>query len=124
MTIPADLWCKTFDDYLAQGELRLPFHPATGAPLALNDRRHDAHSREPAQWRVSPGKGKILSYVVFRRPYAAGMATPCIQAWIELAEGHRLVAPLADVAPESAKVGMAVELAGKPGVETLIFKPQ
>lgn len=106
-------WSVTFTDFVDGGELRLPFDPVTGRPLSLHDRRRDGLGDVPAaEWRRAAGTGVVVSHVVFHRKYAE--VGPAILALIGLDEGHRLVAPLVDVAADDVVAGLAVEVVDAP----------
>lgn len=111
MHVDPGAWSLRFLAFVDAGELRLPFHPETGAPLSLHDRRFDDHAARPAEWRRAEGRGVVRSFVVFHRRYAANADAPAILATIELTEGHRLVTPLVDIASADVSVGLAVTIA-------------
>lgn len=126
MNVDPGRWSVTFTDFVDGGELRLPFDPVTGRPLSLHDRRHDGLGDAPAaDWRRTSGRGVVVSHVVFHRKYAE--AAPAILALIGLDEGHRLVAPLVEVAAEEVAAGLAVEVvdmpADGPAKGPLSFRP-
>lgn len=113
MNVDPGRWSVTFTDFVDGGELRLPFDPDTGRPLSLHDRRHDGLGDAPAaEWRRAAGTGVVVSHVVFHRKY--GEDAPAILALIGLDEGHRLVAPLVDVAAEDVVAGLPVEVVDRP----------
>ena len=56
----------------------------------------------------SSGRGMVYSFVMPRHPQFPFFDDDYIVALIELEEGTRLVSNLVDVAPEDARIGMAV----------------
>jgi len=56
----------------------------------------------------SSGRGTVYSFVMPRHPQFPFFDDDYIVALIELEEGTRLVSNLVDVAPEDARIGMAV----------------
>jgi uncharacterized OB-fold protein len=56
----------------------------------------------------SSGRGTLYSYVVVHYPQVPGFEYPLPIGLIELEEGTRLVANLAEVSRESIEVGMAL----------------
>ena len=56
------------------------------------------------------GRGTIYSFVVNHYPQVPAFDYPLVVALIELEEGTRLIANVSDITPESAVIGMAVEV--------------
>ncbi len=73
----------------------------------------DCHSLE---WDTieSSGRGKLFSYVIMHKPQHPAFDYPHPVGLIELEEGVRLVAPLADVALDRIEIGMAVTVVIEP----------
>ena len=70
----------------------------------------DCHGTETS-WSEASGKGTVYSYTVPRRCQGPWKdAAPFIVAYVELAEGPRVMTNLVDVEPEDVEVGMAVEV--------------
>ena len=80
------------------GTLRHPALPACGSCGSL-------------EWDTveSSGRGTLYSYVVVHYPQVPGFEYPLPIGLIELEEGTRLVANLAEVSKESIEVGMALQ---------------
>jgi hypothetical protein len=70
----------------------------------------------PACWstqlaaRPVSGRGRVFSFVVYRRTYHAGMPAPYVVALIELDEGPRLISNIVGCAPEEVSVDMPVRV--------------
>ena len=93
---------RTFLDFIAARELRLPFDPATGRALGLH-RRCAA-----AEWRPAAGTGTVLAFTVTRRQYDPGFPVPLVHGLIALDEGPTLIARILEVTPAEVSAGMAV----------------
>lgn len=61
-------------------------------------------------WVVSGGRGTVHSFVVHHHPPIPGFEPPFVVALVDLAEGTRLVANLAGIAPDAVEVGLPVEV--------------
>lgn len=59
---------------------------------------------------VADGRGEVFSYVVHHHPPMPGRSVPYVVALVELPEGVRLLAELADVDPAEVTVGMPVQV--------------
>ncbi|HVQ92414.1 MAG TPA: Zn-ribbon domain-containing OB-fold protein [Mycobacteriales bacterium] len=65
---------------------------------------------EPAALRAQ-GRGTVYSYTVVRKASGAWRdATPYVVAYVELAEGPRVLANIVDTDPETVHIGMPVLL--------------
>ena len=62
------------------------------------------------EWERMSGRGKVSSWVVFRRQYFEEFPVPYTVVQVELEEGPRLTANLLDFAPEGVRMGMPVEV--------------
>ena len=58
----------------------------------------------------SSGKGTIYSFVVNHYPQVPAFDYPLVVALVELEEGTRLIANVSGITPETAAIGMAVEV--------------
>ena len=83
------------------GAFRFP--PAILCPECL--------SRE-VEWQKVSGRGKIFSFVVYRRLYHPAFKAdlPYTVAVIELEEGARLLSNIVDISPEKVRCDMPVEV--------------
>lgn len=63
-------------------------------------------------WRRASGQGKIYSFTVVRQNGMPGFReeTPYILAQVELVEGVRMTTNVVDCAPETARIGLEVEV--------------
>ena len=61
-------------------------------------------------WRRSSGRGRVSSWVVFRRQYFEDYPAPYIVVQVEMEEGPRLTANLLGVAAESITDGLPVHV--------------
>ncbi|MFI0367891.1 bifunctional MaoC family dehydratase N-terminal/OB-fold nucleic acid binding domain-containing protein [Actinomadura sp. 1N219] len=74
----------------------------------------------------STGNGHVYTYVVNHHPRHPAFDYPLIVAVIELAEGTRLIADMADAAPEDMEIGMPVVLGWidpDPDLSLPVFRP-
>jgi uncharacterized OB-fold protein len=63
-------------------------------------------------WEKTDGRGKIASWVVFHKVYHPGFArdVPYNVAFVELAEGPRIISNIVGVKNEDLRIGMPVEV--------------
>ena len=54
------------------------------------------------------GRGRVFSFVVYRRTYHPGMPEPYVVALVELDEGPRLISNIVGCAPEEVAIDMLV----------------
>lgn len=70
----------------------------------------------PRCWssRVAPravsGRGRVFSFVVYRRTYHAAMPAPYVVALVELQEGPRLISNIVGCAIEEVEIDMPVRV--------------
>ena len=57
---------------------------------------------------VASGRGTVYSFVVNHYPQVPAFDYPLVVALVELEEGTRLVANVADIAPDEIAIGMPV----------------
>jgi uncharacterized OB-fold protein len=63
-------------------------------------------------WIEASGRGTVYSYTVVRRSFGVfAPLTPYVVAYIELAEGPRILSNVVDARPEDVAIGLKVELA-------------
>lgn len=79
------------------------FPPAVLCPECLS---------EDTEWSRVSGRGKVFSFVVYRRLYNANFDgdLPYTVAIVELAEGARMLSNIVGVAPEDVRCDMPVEV--------------
>jgi uncharacterized OB-fold protein len=67
---------------------------------------------EDYAWEATDGRGKIASWVVFHKVYHPGFAkdAPYNVAFVELAEGPRVISNVVGVKNEDLKIGLPVEV--------------
>jgi uncharacterized OB-fold protein len=99
------------------GELR--YHPRTLCPQCLSS---------STQWLRCSGKGKVYTFTVTYQNQAAGFrdSLPYVMAYVELAEGVKMLTNLVDYKLEEVKIGMPVEVAYEdvtPEVTLVKFRP-
>lgn len=58
--------------------------------------------------RAVSGRGRVFSFVVYRRTYHPGMPAPYVVALIELEEGPRLISNVVGCSPEEVEIDMPV----------------
>ena len=56
------------------------------------------------------GRGRVFSFVVYRRTYHPGMPAPYVVALVELDEGPRLISNIVGCEPEEVAIDMPVEV--------------
>jgi len=80
----------------------------------------------PRCWspRITPlkvcGRGRVFSFVVYRRSYHAAMPAPYVVALIQLKEGPRLISNVVGCTPEDVTINMEVELRFKPSGDLVL----
>ena len=67
---------------------------------------------EDTKWIQASGKGKIVSWIVYRQPFHPAFKdlVPYNVAWVDLEEGPRLTANIVQVNNEELYLGMPVEV--------------
>jgi hypothetical protein len=80
------------------------------------------------QWIRCSGKGTIWTYTVTNQNQAAGFrdSLPYVMAWVDLAEGVKMMTNIIDCPPEQVKIGMPVEVVYEdvtPEVTLAKFRP-
>ncbi len=78
-------------------------------------------------WDRTSGRGKIHSFVIYRRAYHPAFPPPYVVAVVELTEGPRLPTRLTDVEPDRVRVGQPVEVVFAPvtgEVRLPLFRPE
>lgn len=90
------------------GELRVQRCTACGA-LRYPPSRWCAECRsDAAEWVALSGRGRIWSWCVFHHAYFKGIELPYAVVLVELEEGLRLYANLADVPLNKVEIGLPV----------------
>lgn len=126
---PVDAETRPFWDATKQRKLRLPrcldcdfviFYPRQRCP---NCRSHDV------EWVELSGRGEIYSHTVVRRaPGRWREHVPYVVAYVQLAEGPRMVTNIVGCDPESVAIGMPVRVcfdaAGDDGYALPRFEPE
>ncbi|MCW2918927.1 MAG: hypothetical protein JWN52_6995 [Actinomycetia bacterium] len=123
----APLYCGA-----AESELRLPFCPACGLALELEQRVCDGCATAGADWRTVEPRGTVHSVTVMHRLEAGLVRTgrPYPIADVELACGHRLVMTSVRPLAEPPAIGDPVTIGFRrvggvavPGFLPLVQKP-
>ncbi len=97
--------CRRHELYLQRcgdcGTLR--HYPRALCPRCLSDR---------IDWLRASGKGEVYTFTVTHQNQAPGFrdALPYVLAYVELAEGVRMLTNIVDCAPDDVRIGMPVEL--------------
>ena len=60
--------------------------------------------------REVSGRGRVFSFVIYRRTYHPGFPAPYVVALIELEEGPRLISNVVGCEPEEVAIDMAVRV--------------
>jgi uncharacterized protein len=75
-------------------------------------------------WTKASGRGTVYTYTVARRSFGRwAAAVPYVIAYIELAEGPKVLSNVVGVPPDEVSVGLAVEVVIKPGGGAYWFRP-
>jgi uncharacterized OB-fold protein len=113
VVIPAVmLESQPFWDGLAAGQLRLQRCAGCDAVVWYPRGLCPHCGSLSLAWFTASGQGTIYSYTVVRRttgPFAA--ATPYVVAYVELAEGPRVLTNVVDCDPDLVRIGQPVEAA-------------
>jgi len=113
--------CQRHELYLqrcgACGQLR--YYPRALCPNCLSDR---------IEWVRASGKGTVYTFTVTYQNQAPGFrdALPYVLAYVELAEGVRVLTNIVGCAPDQVRIGMPVEVEfedATPSVTLPKFKP-
>ena len=113
--------CRRHELYLQRcrecGEVR--YYPRALCPSCLSDR---------TEWLRSSGKGSVYTFTVTHQNQSAGFrdALPYVLAYVELAEGVRMLTNIVGCAPDQVRIGMPVEVTFDdvtPDVTLPKFKP-
>jgi hypothetical protein len=76
------------------------------------------------EWTEASGRGTVYTYTVARRSFGGwAAAVPYVIAYIELAEGPRVLSNVVGTAPDEVSIGMEVEVVMKPGGDAYWFRP-
>ena len=95
------------------------YYPRALCPECLSSR---------TEWLRSSGKGQIYTFTVTYQNQSPGFreSLPYIMAYVELAEGVKMLSNLIDCKPEDARIGMPVEVVYEdvtPEVTLAKFRP-
>ncbi len=95
------------------------YHPRALCPQCLSS---------STQWLRCSGKGKVYTFTVTYQNQAAGFrdSLPYVMAYVELAEGVKMLTNLVDYKLEEVKIGMPVEVVYEdvtPEVTLAKFRP-
>jgi hypothetical protein len=71
-------------------------------------------------FRPVSGKGRVASFVVYRRTYHPGIPAPYVVALVELDEGPRLISNIVGCAPEEVAMDMWVRVQFEPAGDFLL----
>jgi uncharacterized OB-fold protein len=76
------------------------------------------------EWTEASGRGTVYTYTVARRSFGGwAAAVPYVIAYIELAEGPRVLSNVVGVPPDEVSIGLAVEVVMKAGGGAYWFQP-
>jgi uncharacterized OB-fold protein len=113
--------CQRHELYLQRcgdcGALR--HYPRALCPSCLSER---------IEWLRASGKGTVYTFTVTHQNQSAGFrdALPYVLAYVELAEGPRMLTNIVGCAPDDVRIGMPVEVVFEdvtPSVTLPKFKP-
>jgi uncharacterized OB-fold protein len=101
-----------FWDAVERHELLLPWCDHCGAPFWYPRQFCPTCGSRELTWRASSGRGTVYAFTVVRRggagPY--GTHVPYVVAYVELAEGPRIIANVVACSPEDVAIGMSVSI--------------
>jgi hypothetical protein len=104
---------RTFLDFIARRELRVPREAKTGKIV-----NYTARPEGEVEWVRASGAATLYSFVVYHRQYSPEFPVPYNVALVELAEGPRLISTVVGAEPQIGMVLTACfDDAGK-----LVFK--
>jgi len=113
--------CQRHELYLQRcGECgALRYYPRAACPNCLSDR---------VVWVRASGQGTVYTFTVTNQNQAPGFrdALPYVLAYVELAEGVRMLTNIVGCAPDDVRIGMPVEVVFEdvtPAVTLPKFKP-
>ena len=98
---------------------RLRYYPRALCPSCLSDRTN---------WVRSAGTGTVYTFTITHQNQSAGFrdSLPYVMAYVELAEGVRMLSNIVGCAPDHVRIGMPVEVVFEdvtPDVTLPKFKP-
>jgi uncharacterized protein len=101
-----------FWDGLARHELRVQRCEACGRYWFPPSNRCQHCWSDRHAWQQVSGRGRVHSFTVFRRAYAAELADqlPYVVGVVELEEGPRLITNVVGVEPDDVRVDLPVEV--------------
>ena len=78
-------------------------YPRALCPNCLSDR---------TEWMRASGKGTVYTFTVTHQNQSPGFrdGLPYVMAYVELAEGVRMLTNIVDCAPDAVRIGMPVEI--------------
>ena len=114
-----------FDDaflaYIEAGELRVPQSP-DGKVMGLTARNSVDGWVTDVEWVAASGRATLYSFVIYHMQYDPNRPTPYNVAFIELAEGPRLISTVIIDDLDALSVGMSL-IAEFDSDGLLVFKP-
>ena len=116
---------ENFDDaflaYIEAGELRVPQSP-DGKVMGLTARNSVDGWVTDVEWVAASGRATLYSFVIYHMQYDPNRPTPYNVAFIELAEGPRLISTVIIDDLDALSVGMSL-IAEFDSDGLLVFKP-
>lgn len=105
---------RAFWDATSQGKLLLPRCNACATVIWYPRAFCPECSSFDLTWFEASGRGSIYSYTVNRRGQGDYRDLTYVLAYVELAEGPRMLTNIVDCDPESLSVGQAVQVTFQP----------
>jgi uncharacterized OB-fold protein len=99
---------RAFLQYIAKGELRLPYCTKCDSGFGLGQRVCSKDLSTDVIWRPASGNAMLYSFAIYRRPYSPDAVVPYSVAWVELEEGPLLISVVATSPDEELVIGMAL----------------
>jgi uncharacterized OB-fold protein len=105
---------RAFWDATSEGRLLLPRCNACGTVIWYPRAFCPECSSFDISWLEASGRGSIYSYTVNRRGQGDYRELVYVLAYVELAEGPRILTNIVECDPDSVSVGQAVEVTFHP----------
>jgi hypothetical protein len=76
------------------------------------------------EWTQASGRGTVYTYTVARKSFGAWAGlVPYVIAYVELAEGPRILSNVTGIDPGQVRIGLEVEVVFEPGGGAFRFRP-
>lgn len=117
-----DNFDEAFKSYISAGELRIP-QSADGQVMGLTARNSVDGWQTAVEWVLASGRASLYSFVIYHQQYDPDRPTPYNIAFVELAEGPRLISVVVCDDLASLQIGMSLK-ASFDNDGQLVFLPE